>query len=68
MTFRVTNGMNVKELSKKLSDKNKVIDPVCDMEVKEGIIKTDYKGQTYSFCSEYCRTKFTREPFKYVGR
>lgn len=63
MKYRLTDGVKIEELS----NKEKVVDPVCKMEIKEGVIKTDYKGKTYSFCSEYCRIKFTREPSSYVG-
>lgn len=67
MDFRVTNGVKINELSKKISNMKKVVDPVCEVKVKEGVIKTDYKGKTYSFCSENCRVKFTIRPFKYVN-
>ena len=29
-------------------------------------IKTQYKGQTYYFCSQLCKSMFEREPEKYV--
>ncbi len=45
-----------------------VIDPVCGMGVdprKSGNKKTDYKGQTYYFCSDLCKGKFDKDPGKY---
>ena len=66
MDLRLTNGIKINELSKKISNMKKAVDPVCEVKVKEGVIKTDYKGKTFSFCSENCRVKFTREPLRYV--
>jgi len=45
-------------------------DPVCGMDVDQSKAKAagrtvDYKGQTYYFCSDDCKTKFTKEPTKY---
>lgn len=46
-----------------------VKDPVCGMEVdpKTAAGKSDYKGQTYYFCSNGCKKAFDKEPEKYVG-
>jgi YHS domain-containing protein len=45
-------------------------DPVCGMDVdeKQSAAKTEYSGQTYYFCSPYCKAQFEREPQKYVSR
>ncbi len=45
------------------------IDPVCGMVVKitETSRKTDYQGQTYHFCGEKCRTRFTADPYFYLS-
>jgi YHS domain-containing protein len=46
------------------------IDPVCGMSVvKDGAKWTyDYKGTTYYFCSESCKTSFAKEPEKYLAK
>ncbi|MGH2521236.1 MAG: YHS domain-containing protein [Anaerolineales bacterium] len=45
-------------------------DPVCGMEVDEKAAagKSEYKGQTYYFCSTGCKKSFDKEPEKYVGK
>jgi Cu+-exporting ATPase len=45
-------------------------DPVCGMDVdeKKAAGKSDYKGQTYYFCSPGCQKSFDKEPEKYVGQ
>jgi Cu+-exporting ATPase len=45
------------------------IDPVCGMTVKLGIGKPslEYRGTTYHFCSQGCRTKFEAEPERYLA-
>lgn len=44
-------------------------DPVCGMDVDENAAagKSEYKGQTYYFCSPGCKRSFDKEPEKYVG-
>ena len=46
-----------------------VKDPVCGMEVdpKTAGGKSDYKGQTYYFCSLGCKKAFDKEPEKYAN-
>ncbi len=46
-------------------------DPVCGMKVDPKAataagFKSDYKGKAYYFCSRDCKTKFDKEPDKYV--
>jgi YHS domain-containing protein len=43
-------------------------DPVCGMEINPETAggKTEYKGQTYYFCSLGCKKSFDKEPEKYV--
>jgi len=43
-------------------------DPVCGMDVdpKTAAGKSEYKGQTYYFCSSGCKRAFDREPEKYL--
>lgn len=45
-----------------------VKDPVCGMEVDPGraAAKSEYKGQTFHFCSNGCKTAFDQNPEKYV--
>jgi YHS domain-containing protein len=45
------------------------IDPVCNMEVDTTTAewKTQYKGQTYYFCSPGCLRSFEKEPEKYAA-
>jgi Cu+-exporting ATPase len=43
-------------------------DPVCGMSVDPATAKhrDDYKGETYFFCCNGCRTKFSADPEKYL--
>src|SRR5271170_1511692 len=43
-------------------------DPVCGMDVNPGIAAghSEYKGQTYYFCSKSCKAKFDANPEPYV--
>lgn len=41
-------------------------DPVCGMTVKEEDLKSDHKGQTFFFCSEFCKNLFEEDQRKYV--
>jgi YHS domain-containing protein len=45
-----------------------VKDIVCGMEIdpKTAAGKSDYKGQTYYFCSLGCKKSFDKEPEKYI--
>jgi YHS domain-containing protein len=45
-------------------------DPVCGMDVdpKTTAGKSEYKGQTYYFCSLGCKKVFDKEPQEYVGQ
>lgn len=48
---------------------NKTVkDPVCGMEMKmeDAATKSNYKGKTYYFCEESCKTKFDKNPEKYA--
>lgn len=48
----------------------KVVDPVCKMEInpEKAAATSEYKGQTYFFCSSACKTAFDKDPAKYVGK
>jgi len=45
-------------------------DPICSMAVDEKTAKykSDYKGKTYYFCSQYCKTKFDKDPSKFASK
>jgi Cu+-exporting ATPase len=45
-------------------------DPICGMSVDEKTAKykSDYKGKAYYFCSQYCKTKFDKDPSKFAGK
>lgn len=47
---------------------NTVKDPVCGMDIdpKTAANKSEYKGQTYYFCSTGCKKAFDKEPEKYI--
>ncbi|MCX6566391.1 MAG: YHS domain-containing protein [Candidatus Aminicenantes bacterium] len=49
---------------------DKAVDPVCGMSVaKDGAKWTyDYKGTTYYFCNEACKTGFVKDPEKYLAK
>jgi YHS domain-containing protein len=46
-----------------------VKDPVCGMMVDSETtqFKSEYKGQTYYFCTTGCKTAFDKEPEKYLA-
>jgi membrane fusion protein, copper/silver efflux system len=49
----------------------KAKDLVCGMDVDPkmaGVLKTEYKGKTYYFCSEMCKKSFEANPEKYVQK
>ena len=48
---------------------NTVKDPVCGMDIDPNTAagKSEYKGQTYYFCSAGCKNSFDKDPEKYVG-
>lgn len=45
-------------------------DVVCGMNVEEKTAKskTEYKGETYYFCSEACKKTFDKNPATYAAR
>lgn len=44
-------------------------DPVCGMDVdpQTAAGESEYKGQTYYFCSLGCKASFDKEPEKYLS-
>ncbi len=49
---------------------NTVKDPVCGMDIDPATAagKSEYKGQTYYFCSAGCKNSFDKEPEKYIDQ
>jgi P-type Cu+ transporter len=46
---------------------NTAIDPVCGMSVETNdAAQSDYRGQTYYFCSDDCKTTFDRNPEQFI--
>ena len=45
-----------------------VKDPVCGMQVDERQARatSEHEGQTFSFCSEDCKSKFEQDPQRYA--
>lgn len=42
-------------------------DPICHMKTAEFLKDTAvYKGKTYGFCSDHCKSEFKKNPEKYV--
>lgn len=45
----------------------KVFDPMCGMKIdKTSALTSEYKGETYYFCSEMCKGHFELYPEKYA--
>ncbi len=46
-----------------------VKDPVCGMDIDPATAagKSEYKDQTYYFCSLGCKKSFDKDPEKYIG-
>ena len=49
---------------------NTVKDLVCGMDIDPATAAatSEYKGQTYYFCSLGCKKSFEKEPEKYLGK
>src|SRR5512146_2605223 len=47
---------------------NTGMDPVCGMDIEPDTAagKSEYKGQTYYFCSPGCKRSFDKDPEKYL--
>ncbi len=46
----------------------KAVDPVCGMQVtmRESTVRSEFRGQTYYFCTVACRKAFDVHPERYV--
>ena len=49
---------------------NTVHDPVCGMDIDPTTAAgtSEYKGQTYYFCSPGCKKSFDKDPEKYLSQ
>jgi YHS domain-containing protein len=45
-------------------------DPVCKMDLneKDAVATTSYKGDVFYFCSQDCKQRFDADPEQYVSR
>ncbi len=68
---KVADGLvvNNKRASKGVKMAGTVHDVVCGMDIDPATAagKSEYKGQTYYFCSPGCKRAFDKDPEKYVG-
>jgi YHS domain-containing protein len=48
---------------------NMAKDPVCGMMVDEKTtkLKSQYRGKTYYFCAQACKSTFDKNPTRYIG-
>jgi len=42
-------------------------DPVCGMKATSDFFSVQYNGNTYYFCSDYCKQQFEATPANYVS-
>jgi YHS domain-containing protein len=58
----------VKDTGMEIEEEGMVMDLVCGMELnrKNVKFKSEYKGKTYYFCSQGCKTHFDNDPEKYA--
>ncbi len=57
-------------VEKKTIQSDEFTDPVCGMKVRPESVKgkSDFKGETYYFCSVKCKTKFDADPNAYLNK
>ncbi|HZE23251.1 MAG TPA: YHS domain-containing protein, partial [Blattabacteriaceae bacterium] len=60
--------MNSEKTRRDKTGRTLVKDPVCDMDVDSARAagSSEYKGQTYYFCSPGCVKRFNADPEKYL--
>ena len=61
--------MNPEKTSSRKTGRTLVKDPVCNMDVDPATAagSSEYKGQTYYFCSPGCVKRFNADPEKYLS-
>ena len=42
------------------------VDPVCGMKVSSDLLKADYQGENYFFCSDHCKQQFEKDTETYI--
>ena len=59
----------IKFIKKMFSGEGKAKDPVCGMSVdpKNSTFKSEFKGVTYFFCSQHCKTQFDQNPEQFIS-
>ena len=64
------SGARVMVTTHKSASAQGVVDPVCDMTIDpaDAVGHSDFKGQTYYFCSAGCKRSFDKDPEKYIGK
>jgi len=65
-----TSGRHAKGKGATMTSKIAMQDPVCGMDVESNtaVGSTEYKGQTYHFCSLACKEKFDHKPDQYLAK
>jgi YHS domain-containing protein len=60
--------MNMDNAANTANKANMAKDPVCGMDVdpQQSAGTSEYKGQTYYFCSPGCKRQFDRNPERYI--
>lgn len=58
----------LKRFGYKINFKSKIVDPVCNMKIEPGIFSSEQGGNTYYFCSEYCKTQFDADPEQFANQ
>ena len=45
-------------------------DPVCGMQVdsNQAVAQSNWQGQTFYFCSDYCKEQFEQNPEQYAAQ
>ncbi len=51
-----------------MNKEDKVIDPVCQMQVDIGSHEYIFQGMSFSFCSRQCHERFKHNPHLYIGK
>jgi YHS domain-containing protein len=69
MVVASKNSHSASRSEKGAKMENTVHDVVCGMDIDPNTAagKSEYKGQTYYFCSPGCKRSFDKDPEKYVG-
>jgi YHS domain-containing protein len=63
-----TIAQPIKNTGMEIEEEGMIMDLVCGMELSkvEAKLSSEYKGKTYYFCSQGCKTHFDNDPEKYA--